>query len=463
MAAPRILTARNAAWKALNQCNIFKHDTAEVLSRLLGRTDRPAQATDIVFGVIRHRGTIDHILKKCASLDSDRVKPSQWNLLRISVYELVYAPKTADYAILNEAVELARQAGSKKGAGFINAVLRNIQRAIENRQTPMHENHLRRMVPQVPESGCLFNDAIMPDSDKEAVQYFSAAFSVPQPLIAEWLKAFGKEETQDICFASNRSPSVILQPNTLRTTLKDLTGKLRDEDIECKCVPHQIRIRSMGKINQLKAYLDGLFFIQDATAANAIKMLAPKPDWTVVDLCAAPGGKCMASAVAMQDKGMILASDVDAKRLAKVRENAKRLGLQSVEIVPQPRLEKIVRKLKRLDAIILDVPCSNTGVLARRVEARWRWKHESIESLRAIQRDLLHKAARLARPKTKILYSTCSIQPEENTQQIQAFLSQNSPFTLLIEKLTLPSVKTPDAFDHDGGYAAVLQMSAKRQ
>ena len=457
MASPRILTARNAAWKALNQCNIFKHDTAEVLSRLLGRTDRPAQATDIVFGVIRNRSAIDHILKKCSALDLKRVKPSQWNLLRIGVYELVYAPKTADYAILNEAVQLARQAGSKKGAGFINAVLRNVQRAIENRQSPLDAKRLRRMVPQTPESGCLFNDDIMPDPLAEPMAYFAAAFSVPQPLVAEWLKALGKEKTQAICFASNRSPSVILQPNMLRTTLEGLAEKLRDDDIECERVHHQVRIRSMGKINQLKPYLDGLFFIQDATAANAIKTLSPKPGWTVVDLCAAPGGKCMASAVRMRDKGMILASDIDAKRLAKVRENAKRLGLQSVEIVPQSRLEKIVRKLKRLDAIILDVPCSNTGVLARRVEARWRWKHESVESLRLIQQDLLHKAAELSRPKTKILYSTCSIQPEENTQQIQAFLSQNRQFTLLTEKLTLPSLQTPDAFDCDGGYAAVLQ------
>ena len=167
----------------------------------------------------------------------------------------------------------------------------------------------------------------------------------------------------------------------------------------------------------------------------------------------------MASAVRMGDKGVILASDVDAKRLSKVRENAKRLGLQSIEMVPQSRLERIVRKLKRLDAILLDVPCSNTGVLARRVEARWRWKPESVESLRLIQQDLLHKAAQLARPKTKILYSTCSIQPEENAQQIQAFRSKNNRFALLTEKLTIPSLETPGAFDHDGGYAAVLQSN----
>jgi 16S rRNA (cytosine967-C5)-methyltransferase len=174
-------------------------------------------------------------------------------------------------------------------------------------------------------------------------------------------------------------------------------------------------------------------------------------------MCAAPGGKCMASAIHMQDKGMILASDANAKRLSKVRGNAKRMRFQSIEIVPASRLEQAVQKLKRLDAIILDVPCSNTGVLARRVEARWRWNPEAIKNLQKIQRELLLKAVSLARPQTKILYSTCSIQPEENAAQIQWFLSQNKSFTLLNEKQVLPSIRTPHAFDHDGGYAALLQ------
>ena len=451
-----MLTARAAAWKALNQCNIFKHDTAEVLSRLLKRTDRPAQATDIVFGIIRNRGTIDHILKKCSALDSARVKPSQWNLLRIGVYELIYAPKTADYAILNEAVELARQASSEKGSGFINAVLRNVQRAIENRQAPWNTKHLRRMVPQTSESGCLFNIDLLPDP--EVPSYFSAAFSVPQLLIQEWLKAFGAEKTRAICFASNRHPSVIAQTNTLRTTTEDLTEILQDEGISNECLNGMVRIQGTGKINTGCAYMGGLFYIQDSTAANAIKTLAPGSDWVLLDMCAAPGGKCMASAICMQDKGVILASDADAKRLAKVRENAKRMRVQSIEVVPVSRLEQAVRKLKRLDAIVLDVPCSNTGVLARRVEARWRWKPDAVANLRGIQQELLNKASELARAKTKILYSTCSIQPEENSDQIQAFLLQHNRYTLLTEKLTVPSLRTPDAFDHDGGYIAIMQL-----
>lgn len=457
MKALQTLTARAAAWKTLNQSNIFKHDTAEVLGRLLSHTDRSSQATDIVFGVIRNRATIDHILKKCSALDSDRVKPSQWSLLRIGVYELVYAPKTAEYAILNEAVQLARQAGSKKGAGFINAVLRNVQRAIENRRSSLDEKHLCRIVPQTPGFGCLFKDDIMPDPDKEAAAYFRVAFSLPQPLIQGWLKAYGVEKTSAICFASNRRPSVVLQPNVLRTTMSDLLEKLQEEGLSCEGLDDMIRIQETGKINTVRAYLNGLFFVQDITAANAIKALSPKPDWTVLDICAAPGGKCMALAIHMQDKGMILASDVDTKRLSKVRENTKRMGLECIEIVPASRLDQAVQKQKRLDAIVLDVPCSNTGVLARRVEARWRWSPDATENLCKIQQELLQKAARLARDRTKILYSTCSIQPEENSEQVQVFLSQHKQFTLLAEKLSLPSIKTPDTFDHDGGYAAVLQ------
>lgn len=457
MNSPRLLTARNAAWKTLNKCNIIKHDTAEVLDPLLSRCDRGAQATDIVYGVIRHRGTIDRILTKCATLDPARVKPSQWNLLRIGVYELVYAYKTADYAILNEATRLAVKAGSRKAAGFINAVLRNVQRAITNRNIDLEQADIRCIVPQTKSTGCAFNIQLLPDPQIEPTQYLCTAFSLPQDLINQWLNAYGYDQTRSICCASNRSPSMIVWPNLLQTTLTDLTKQLQNENIEWKKSDNVLRIRGTGKINKLKIYRDGLFFIQDSTAAAAIETLSPEPNWTVLDLCAGPGGKCTAAAIRMQDKGVILASDIDTKRLQKVRENARRMQLESIEIVPANRIEQTVRKLKKLDAIVLDVPCSNTGVLARRIEARWRWKPRHVNSLRNMQGQLLDKAAEISRPQTKILYSTCSIQPGENQLQIQEFLARNKKFRLLDEKLTLPSVQTPQVFDHDGGYAAVIK------
>ena len=284
------------------------------------------------------------------------------------------------------------------------------------------------------------------------------AYSLPQLLINEWLRAFGPEQTRQICLASNRHPSVIARANTLRTTAEDLVRQLADEGLSSEVLGDSIRIAAAGKINKTGSYLDGLFYIQDQTAAAAIDLLVPQPGWTVLDLCAAPGGKSVAAAMHMQDAGTILASDADSKRLGRVRENAKRLRLQSIEAVPPHRIEQTARKQKRLDAIVLDVPCSNTGVLARRIEARWRWKPEAVVALQKIQQDLLHKAAELARPGTKILYSTCSIQPDENQQQVQLFLAGHKQFRRLDEKLTLPATQTENTLDHDGGYAVVMQM-----
>ena len=450
-------TARQTAWKTLNECDVLSHDTAEVLNRHLARSDRPAQATDLVFGVIRHRITLDRILTRCARIDTKRVKPTQWNLLRLGAYELVFAPQTADYAIINEAVEIANRTRSKKTGGFINAVLRKVQRAIESRQAPLQGAAKSRAIPQNAETGCLFKDDLLPDPAQDVVSYLNTAYSVPQRLVHEWVAAYGRRQTEDLCLASNRAPSVMAWPNTLCVTAEELAARLHDETVACEQVADCVRIHSAGRMNRYRAYLEGLFYVQDTTAASAVKLLDPQPDWTVLDLCAAPGGKSMALAMLTGDAGVILSTDANSKRLSRIRENIKRLRLQSVEVVPYNHIDKVVSKEKKLDAILLDVPCSNTGVLARRVEARWRWNPEMVTKLQQMQQDLLKQAAAMARPGTRILYSTCSIQPDENTRQVQAFLAANKQYKLLDEKLTLPALQTKDAPDHDGGYAAVLE------
>ncbi|MBP8605651.1 MAG: hypothetical protein KBI46_07420 [Phycisphaerae bacterium] len=451
------LTARAAAWQALNQCDILRHDTAAILNRLLSRTDRPAQAADIVFGVIRSRGTLDYILKKYSKTDSSRVKTAAWNLLRIAVYELIYAPKTADYAIVNEAVQLARDAESAKLAGFINAVLRNVQRAVESRLAPLQTESLRRMIPQTTLNGCLFADNLLPDPVKETTQYLSTAFSLPQDLVNRWLKTYGPEQTRMLCFASNRHPSIIVQPNILLVTAAELAQRLAADSVQTEMKAGVLRIRSTGRINTYPSYLEGLFYIQDTAAFDAIALAHPQSQWAALDLCAAPGGKCITLAMLTRDAGTILASDSSTQRLQMVRQNIQRLRLQSVKVIPGGHIHAEVRRQKTLNLIILDVPCSNTGVLARRIEVRWRWKPRQIESLQQMQRRLLEQAVQLAGPETKILYSTCSIQPEENQHQIAAFLAEHRRFALEAEKLTLPAVESEQAFDHDGAYSALLR------
>ena len=247
--APAPITARKTAWLVLNQCDILRHDTTDLLNKYLPQSDRPAQATDIVFGVIRNQNLIDLLISTFGSLEQSRVKPSVWNLLRIGVYELVYAPKTAEYAIINEAVELSVQKGTKKTGGFVNAVLRAIQKHIESRQTAVTNNNSQKIIPQTPDSGCLLTIDLLPNPELEPASYFSKAFSLPNWLTAEWLSIYGEESTRQICFACNRHPSVTLQPNTLRTTAEQLHNKLTGQGFECELSPAKTMccIKQAGK------------------------------------------------------------------------------------------------------------------------------------------------------------------------------------------------------------------------
>lgn len=456
--ASKPFTARNTAWLVLNQCDIPRHDAGDLLNSYLPKTDRPAQATDIVFGVIRNGTAIDHVIKQYGSVQPERVKPSLWNLLRIGAYELVYAPKTADYAILNEIGDLARQKGAKRTVGFVNGVLRSVQRNILSRRLPLTEAVPTTILSQDETFGCAFRTDLLADSQTDPVNYYAVAFSLPTWLVSQWLDSYGNETTWSICLASNRAPSLIAQPNTLCTTAEELAARLADEGVKCELNAEKsmVRITHGGQITKIQAFLDGYFVIQDPTAAEAMKLLKPQPGWVVADVCAAPGGKSVVLAMLMNDTGTILASDKDTVRLQKVRQNAERMRLNAIQIVPPSRIEQTLRKFKKLDAIVLDVPCSNTGVLARRVEARRRLQKKQMDKLRQTQKQLLTNAAAICQHETNIVYSTCSILAEENQQQIQQFLKQHPSFTLIREKLTLPRVKTEKLFDHDGGYVAIL-------
>ena len=460
--APAQLSARKTAQLVLNQCDILRHDTTERLNQYLPQSDRPAQATDIVFGVIRNLNLIDCLISTCGSLEPARVKPSVWNLLRIGVYELVYAPNTAEYAIINEAVDLAVQKGTKKVGGFVNAVLRSVQKCIASRQIDISDDNRRNIIPQTPHAGCLLTHAWLPNPQQQPAAYFSRVFSLPQWLVDEWFRAYGVDQTEQICLACNRHPSVMLQPNTLRITAEQLHQKLLGHGLDCELSPDKIAccLKQGGKVTKIPEFLDGLFLIQDTTAAEAMKAAGAQPGWAIADLCAAPGGKSIALAMQMHDDGVIFASDSDEKRLQKVRQNADRMRLKSIEVVSPAEIDQKMRNCKQLDAIVLDVPCSNTGVLARRVEARHRLRKNDVESLVKTQQQLLEKAVTGCQHHTQIIYSTCSIQPQENQQQIQRFLSQHPQFILKHEQRTLPTLKNDILFDRDGGYVAVLQQNS---
>jgi 16S rRNA (cytosine967-C5)-methyltransferase len=314
-------------------------------------------------------------------------------------------------------------------------------------------------LPQSVSSGCAFDTPILPDPEASAVAYYSKCFSLPKWLIASWEAEYGLEKAVQICFASNRRPSIYVRVNHLKVSTDEFVERLRTADVECELVGERmVQLRGPALVSRLPGFGEGLFSVQDLTASRPVELLAPKPGERILDLCSAPGTKTSQLAELSGGKGEIVATDLDEKRLRMVRDTVSRLGLENVQVVPYADPLELGERFGGFDGVLLDVPCSNTGVLARRPELRYRIKRAAIEGLRRTQGQLLVKAAQITRPGGRICYSTCSIQGAENGLLVQDLLQMNRNLTMVEEELTLPA---PGQVDHDGGYAAVVSRSAE--
>jgi 16S rRNA (cytosine967-C5)-methyltransferase len=450
MAGKKTKSARTIAVETLNRCDPQRSYVSTVLNKLLSKTDQKQRATDLVLGTIRNRYAIDTVITKFSGRLIERIPDKLLNIIRVGTCELIYSPDTAQYSIVNDAVNNARALIGKKQAGFVNAVLRQITRGITSRQIELSKSNPARTLCQSPEMGCEFDREFLPNPESSPAEYLSTVFSLPGWLVSDWLSSFAFESTRMICLASNRKPSIYIRPNSLKISAEELAEKFRLADIENEITlqDSMIRIKSPRMITQLPGFAEGLFAVQDITASRVIKTLAPRSDWKILDLCAAPGVKTTQLAEVTNDSATVIATDIDAERLKKVEENITRLGIKNIEVVPYQQLQN-----SKFDCILLDVPCSNTGVLARRVEARHRITPDAIKKLIKTQTELLNTAASMLNPHGIICYSTCSIQKDENNSLIKDFLQNNPNFMLSSDKLTLPSA---EQFDCDGGYTAIL-------
>lgn len=455
MAAERNKSAREIAIHILQQCDPRRDYAGPILDRFLAQTTQAQRATDLVVGTIRNRAAIDTVIRVFSGRPVRQMPAELLSILRVAVFELVYCPDTPEYSIVNEAVEQAKQVGGKKQFGFVNAVLREITRGIAQRQMELSRADAAGTLPQTVHTGCEFDRRFLPDRESEPADYLATAFSLPGWLVHRWLEDYGRQAARQICFASNRRPSTCIRPNPLKTTTRELAKLLRQAGIELEIADEQemIRLKAPHSPAQLPGFGQGLFTVQDIAAAQAVRMLGPPLRGRILDMCAAPGTKTTQLAEATGDSAEVLATDIDEQRLQKIKENIARLGMYSVEIIPYQYIEQKTRDMGPFDAVLLDVPCSNTGVLARRPEVRWRIKRETPPKLAAIQAKLLAKAAGLVKPGGKICYSTCSLQKEENDRLIEQFLAQSRGFKLEREQLFLPCA---EQFDHDGGYVAIM-------
>ncbi len=473
-------SARVIAAQVLHGFDPARDYAGRILDRMLDQTEERQRATDLVHGTIRNRCALDAAISTFSGRPVVRIDEKLLSILRVAAYELAYNPATPVYSIVDEAVKNVGKAGGKRQSGFVNAVLRQIVRHIANRQAELAQTNPMRTLVQTPRSGCEFDTDFLPDPMTSTAAWLSTCFSLPSWLVSEWLSQFGPEQTREICLACNRRPSLYLRINPLRTTAENLLTRLRQASVQTespvcsdtarRCpdmpsrayyeqapsdnvaqFPDMIQIASPHAVTQLPGFSEGLFAVQDLSASHAVRILDPQPGWSILDLCAAPGTKTTQIAEMSQDAARITATDIDSERLERVRENVARLGLKSVTIIPHAQFEQ--GSTGPFDAILLDAPCSNTGVLARRVEARFRVTAQTVRDIAATQKGLLEKAAALVKPGGRICYSTCSIQRRENQDMTRDFLAGHREFELASESLLLPAA---GPFDHDGAYGAVF-------
>jgi len=468
-------TARGIAFTVLEEHRRTGNFAAPLLDALFDAKDTPNVerrfATELVHGVIRRRLTLETVIQSHVSRPRQRIEDPLWTLLQLGAYQLLLLHNVPVHAAVNETVALAKQIGRPRWGGFLNGVLRSMAKVVTDDTT---DQPAADAVPIAlhSESGGAYRrlkEPVFPNPDDDLAGYLSTAFSFPRWLVDRWLPRFGVHDSLQMAFWFNEPHGVTLRVNTLRTDRETLMNELTRAGISAAQGehPHAIHLakptgrtpnpKPTGRtpwdpITGLPGFTKGLFTVQDESAMTAAELLAPRPGETILDLCAAPGTKTTHLAELMHNRGRIIATDVNADRLRKVNENADRLGIEIIETQPVQRDLQDV-PAGPFDGILVDAPCSNTGVLGKRPEARWRIRPRDIDELAALQKRLLQTAADRLKPDGRLVYSTCSIEPEENEGVVAAFLAAR--FDVQLERQTTQLPGQPA----DGGFCAEFQRT----
>jgi 16S rRNA (cytosine967-C5)-methyltransferase len=410
---------------------------------------------EIVFGAIRHRNTLDQILDSYIQFAMKRQHVAVRWALRLAAYQLVYLSRIPSHAAIHGSVEALKAIPGidARDAGFLNAVLRRIHLDIAGKtEEPPADANDPRIIP-ARHGWCIFKKPILPRPTIGKSIFLAIKYSHPKWLLSRWISRFGEEETVQLCIANNRVPLVTAILTAKAPAKDDVVASLTAAGVvtEPGVIPEAVRLRKSGDVRKLEAFQKGWIRIQDETAKAIGDALAPPPGSRVLDLCAAPGGKAAQILERIGPGGHLIACDVDPSKLPRLRENLERVGsnFTVLEIPPDP--ERLPAS-ETFTHILVDVPCSNTGVLARRPEARWRIHQEDLLTLAKLQGRILEAALRRLAPGGRLVYATCSIEPEENGQVVATARARHPGLVEEASRLFLPQRDGAD-----GGYYAILQ------
>ncbi len=389
------LTARSVSIDLL-----IKFDEEKTLNYSSANALEPrerAQVREYVQNILRKRSYLDFVLGEFSSIKMDEMKPTLKNILRLGLYEMLFMDGTPDYASLNEAVDIAKLRLGHKSGDLVNAILRNIQRDMGNLPKPAFEDRTKLI---------------------------ATTFSHPEWMVKRWVDQYGEREAFQIMQANNKRPNYYVRVNNMRTKADNFKLRMDKSDItyeESDWLPDYFKVDTVQPFIAKEWLKRGVCLVQDIAAGFAPVILEPLPGESIYDICAAPGTKSIVMSDMMNAEGSITAIDISSERLERLAESALAYNAENIKIF---RADARDLSLKLADGVLLDAPCTGTGVLSKRADLRWKRTPEELENSVKLQEELLEEAANQVKKGGRLVYSTCSLEPEENWEQVQKFLDK---------------------------------------
>lgn len=409
-------SARETALTILERCRRKQAFSDALLSSAVkdaGLSEKDSALTArLCYGVLQNMRLCDYYIDFFTSEKAQKPEPKVRDILRLSVYQILFLDRIPAHAAVSEGVELCKKCGFTRASGFVNAVLRKIAS----------------------------NKDALPEIPKNSItEYLSIKFSFPAPLVELLTADLGAEFTEEFLKACNEPPPTTIQVNTLKTTSEAVSSAFEAGKISCKpheFVPNCLEIIGTGDIAELPEYKNGSFYVQDAAAWLSVLAAAPKANDKVLDACSAPGGKSFAAAIMMQNCGEILSRDIHANKLKRVSESAELLGISIIKTSVMDATAPSSDLLEACDLVLADVPCSGLGVIRKKPDIRYKPVAE-FEKLPETQLSILSGLSKCVKPGGVLLYSTCTILKRENEGVTDRFLAENPSFSL--ESFELPA------------------------
>ncbi len=428
------MTPRKLAFDLLIKAEKSKQFSNIVLDNALSSCDMndadKRLCSSLFYGVTERKITLDYIISTLSIRELSTLDISVIAALRLGIYQLRYLDRIPAHAAINESVALV----PKKSSGFVNAVLRAYTRA----------------------------DKISMPSRSDLSFYLSVKYSVCEPLAKKLIASLGEADAEEILQGFEKTPDITIRTNTLRTTREDLLKSIPDS-YPTKNSTHGIHVK--GSVRELYGFNDGFFFVQDEASQLCVEALDAKPNMTVLDICACPGSKSFGTAMNMNNRGKIISFDLHENKLSLIRSGADRLGIDIIGTKAQDGRVFLPELETKADRVLCDVPCSGFGVLLKKPELRYKDPKES-EALPKIQLDILENASKYVKPNGILIYSTCTLLPEENENNVRAFLKNHCEFSLSpwsIGEISAPSgmiTLYPHKHNTDGFFIAKLIKKA---